>query len=234
MKSSFKRWKTLPGSFDTTKAFRPYPSDNLYDIPSLKPFPIKRKPLWLAPHTARLRTQNSHEGAIHFFLDDYRFESVWTYVDRTTEKLKRRQIATLTPDFSLYIGMGISQQIYNVFRNRWCGAHWQEQGIDVIPSVSWSTPNSYDFCFLGIPQRSIIAVSTVGIRRGVTQSSFLHGFDAMIEHLSPPLVLCYGKPLPQMSQKVSLEVYPDHWESVHTARYEAHSGRRAWVAEEHQ
>ncbi len=36
-------------------------------------------------------------------------------------------------------------------------------GVTVIPTVSWSTPDSYPFAFAGIATGSVVAVSTVGV-----------------------------------------------------------------------
>ena len=76
---------------------------------------------------------------VHFFLYDYRFERVWKNPDN--------DMAVLSPDFSMYLEMAPVMQIYNVFRNRWCGAYWASKGIRVIPSVNWGDESRFDFCF---------------------------------------------------------------------------------------
>ena len=50
-------------------------------------------------------------------------------------------------------------QLYNVFRNRWCGAYFASKGMRVVPTVSWGEENTFDFCFMGIPKGSTVAVS---------------------------------------------------------------------------
>lgn len=70
------------------------------------------------------------------------------------------------PDFSMYSDLPLAIQIYNTFRRRWCGAFWQEQGLNVIPSVCWGTSESYDFCFEGIEKGSIVAVLSFGNTEG--------------------------------------------------------------------
>ena len=69
-------------------------------------------------------------------------------------------------------------QLFNVFRNRWVGAYWQSKGITVIPTVSWSDTASYEFCFDGIENGSIVAVGMIGCKRNKT--AFMRGFDAMV------------------------------------------------------
>ncbi|MBQ7255409.1 MAG: DUF4417 domain-containing protein [Oscillospiraceae bacterium] len=75
---------------------------------------------------------------VHFFLYDYRFERVWKSPDADLEKLSRYR-AVLSPDFSMYLEMAPVMQLYNVFRNRWCGAYWASKGMLVIPAVNWGT-----------------------------------------------------------------------------------------------
>ncbi|WP_408611450.1 DUF4417 domain-containing protein [Faecalispora anaeroviscerum] len=45
------------------------------------------------------------------------------------EKLKHYR-AVLSPDFSMYVEMTPALQLYNTFRNRWCGVYFASKGID--------------------------------------------------------------------------------------------------------
>lgn len=96
---------------------------------------------------------------VHFFLYDYKFERVWDKPDSDIENLKKYR-AVLTPDFSMYTEMPEAMLLYNVFRNRWCGAYFASQGIRVIPTVNFGLENSFDFCFEGIEKGSVVALST--------------------------------------------------------------------------
>jgi hypothetical protein len=93
-----------------------------------------------------LEDNNHLDRMVHFFLYDYRFERVWKNPDNDIEKLSRYR-AVFSPDFSMYLEMAPVMQIYNVFRNRWCGAYWASKGIRVIPSVNWGDEATFDFCF---------------------------------------------------------------------------------------
>ena len=106
-----------------------------------------------------LEDQNHLDRMVHFFLYDYRFERVWKNPDNDIEKLSRYR-AVLSPDFSMYLEMAPVMQLYNVFRNRWCGAYWASKGIRVVPTVNWGDESTFDFCFEGIEKGSVVAVST--------------------------------------------------------------------------
>jgi hypothetical protein len=111
--------------------------------------------------------------------------------------------------------MPLAVQAFNVYRNRWCAVDWQAQGYLVIPSVGWSNPASYEFCFLGIPQNSLVALTMLGTRR--QKQVFLHGFFAMLERLEPSVILCYGKPFPEM-EVAPLQVYPSRYDLIKAAQ----------------
>jgi hypothetical protein len=219
MQSSAARWQSRPGSLDALNTEFLYPSSNEYGIPDLTHVPQAALPDWLVPYGQRLRSDESFaDGAVHFFLDDYRFETVWSRPRKALQYLRRFD-TLLTPDFSLYRDTPLALQIWNTYRSRWCGAFWQAQGFTVIPTVSWSTPDTYEFCFAGLPQYSLLAISTVGTHKDPSDRAFfLSGFEQMIERLAPSYVLCYGQPHPEMQQMVKLKIYPSYWEGLHVAR----------------
>ena len=132
------RWQTTPGSFDAlhTEQLFPAVDDNPYGIPSLPHTPLSYTPSWLAPYRTRIRAKNgTNGGGVHFFLDDYRFETVWTRPAKALQYLRDFE-TLLTPDFSLYPNWPLATQIWNVYRSRWCGAYWASLGFRVIPTIS--------------------------------------------------------------------------------------------------
>lgn len=129
---------------------------------------------------------------IHCFVDDYQFLRYWNTPDRYINNLKRFR-AVCSPDFSTYTDMPIAMQIYNHYRKHWVAAYWQLHGIKVYPTISWSTPDSYDWCFDGEPQGGIVAVSSVGARKNAeSKRLFLEGYEEMIKRLNPSSVIFYG------------------------------------------
>ncbi|HSM74073.1 MAG TPA: DUF4417 domain-containing protein, partial [Desulfobacterales bacterium] len=134
-----------------------FPGDNLLDIPMLGHTPLRRVPDWLIPYRQRSVDREKVKGAgLHFFIEDYLFEAEWNRPGQAVKGLAAYE-AVLTPDFSLYRDWPLVAQMWNVYRSRWCGAYWQANGLTVIPTVSWSTAASYEFCFLGIPRYSVVA-----------------------------------------------------------------------------
>jgi len=212
------RWQRTPGSFDPLHTAQLFPTDdNVYRIPSVPHAPLTYTPTWLAPYRTRIRSSDGvADGAVHFFLDDYRFESAWNHPHKALRYLSDFRMV-LTPDFSLYADWPLALQIWNVYRSRWCGAFWASRGFQVIPTVSWAGRESYDFCFVGIARHSLVVVSTVGVRVE-DAGRFNHGFREMVKRIQPSRVLCYG-PLPtEIELLVEVISYPTRWDGIKKAR----------------
>lgn len=80
---------------------------------------------------------------VHFFLDDYQFERMWTQAEQSIEILNRFD-AVMTPDFSTYIDWPVPVQRWNHYRKHCIGAYMQQLGLRVYPSISWSDDASFD------------------------------------------------------------------------------------------
>lgn len=213
------RWNTKPGSFDVLHATQLFPSDNLWGIPNMQHTPATSVPEWLVPYRQQIRTRRSLDaGAVHFFLDDYRFESVWNRPNTALKGLQKYKLL-LTPDFSLYRDWPLMLQMWNIYRSRWCGCFWQSKGFTVIPTVSWGSADSYPFCFAGLPSRSIVAVSSLGVnlKESTDRQLFVMGFREMIRQRQPLTVLSYGELPEECSSLAEVVTYPTFWTSIRAA-----------------
>lgn len=92
----------------------------------------------------------------------------------------------------MFTDMNINKQRFAVFMNRWCGNFWQRNGLKVIPAVGWGSKESFEFCFSGIQENSIVAISTLGTFKDNKQS-FLNGYFELQKQKNPKTILCYGK-----------------------------------------
>lgn len=138
------------------------------------------------------KTAKEFNKGVHFYIDDYQFERLWNSPERYIGLLKKFQVV-FTPDFSLYMDMPKPIQIYNIYRSRLLGAYWQSEGISVIPTLSWSDENSYDFAFDGIEIGSTVTVSTVGILKNEEAKRYLiSGMKEAIKRIKPKTIILYG------------------------------------------
>lgn len=171
-----------------------------YEMPTLKACNII--PTSLVSFNAAL-TAKDHNQCVHFFIDDYQFERIWNLPDRYVECLRQFQ-CVIAPDFSQYTDMPYPQRMWNNYRGKFIGAWLQSQGVTVIPNVTWSLPDSYEYCFDGIPQQSVIAINSTGAARyGLTRFLWLKGYREALSRLRPLAVIRYGTMIPGEDTSVS-------------------------------
>lgn len=96
--------------------------------------------------------------------------------------------------------MDLWRQLESVAKNRWVGAYWQSKGKIVIPTISWSDVRSFDFCFDGVEQGSVVAVGMVGCKQ--SKLKFMRGYNEMLEKIQPSKILCLGTPFPEMEGNI--------------------------------
>ena len=211
MRRKNAHWIMPPGGFDALKIRRRhYPATNPWGFPDLLPqnFHIAIIPKLISYRDHCDDSAALARSACHFFLDDHRFESVWNQPDRALTRLRSFGYV-LTPDFSLFTDWPRIVQQWNHYRSQWLGRYWQEQGLKVIPTINWSTSDSYPWAFAGIPIRQIVAISTPDPRDRITAPLFTQGYRAMLETLQPRSVWVYGKLPRELAHVEAIELPPD-------------------------
>ena len=164
-----------------------------YQIPTLQP--TNYIPDDLIGFNYVLSTDN-HDAGVHFFIDDYQFRRCYERPDYYIGKLKEFP-CVLTPDWSLYMDMPMAMKIYNVFRSRLFGQMCQDEGIQVIPTLQWAGPDTFQFAFDGLPHHSTVAVSTVGVMRDKAATElWCAGMKEAMARLQPKNIILYGSEMP--------------------------------------
>jgi hypothetical protein len=183
-----------------------YPTNSKWGIPNVKKCTVDITGIKLIGIDKTKKVDNSKNIAksVHFFVEDTKIERVYNYPEGYIYQLAQYP-HVLTPDYSMYRDMPLAVQLISAFKNRWCGAYWQEHKISVIPTVSWSTIESFDFCFDGLEYETVVAISTLG---GLTEKEhFLRGYFEMRDRINPKQVLCFGKPFSEMGDEVIMVNY---------------------------
>lgn len=81
----------------------------------------------------------------------------------------------------------------------------------MIPTISWAEPATFDFAFDGIETGSVVAVSTVGVKR--QENSFdiwKTGMDEMIRRIMPSAILLYGGEVEYDYHGIKTVYYDNH------------------------
>ena len=135
------------------------------------------------------------------------FENVYAKPESELEWLDK-YYALLTPEFSVYKDMPLMLQGYSTFKNRWCGAYWQKMGMKVIPTIAWGTRDSWEFCFDGVEEGSVVAVSTYYSQNN--EAGFMEGYNEMLARIKPSAIICYGEPFKAMRGNIKAISPYDH------------------------
>lgn len=197
--------------------------DGVLEIPKLEAPKEVILPERLIPFTKRNSSVDFSETMM-FYEHDVKFSGILQNPEDFIADFRRFR-GIVSPDFSLYCDMPLQAQMNNVYRNRALGCFFQRHGIYVIPNVRWGDERSYTTCvlpecfaFLGVPKHSIVSVGTYGCIKGEENTRhFRDGLAAMIEHLSPEIVLVYGS-MPErifapVANRTRFVQYPD-WISL--------------------
>lgn len=138
-------------------------------------------------------SSKNKEAGIHFYLDDYQFERIWTCPEVYVSELKQFQ-CVISPDFSLYYTMPNAMKIWNLYRNRVIAHYLQSKGITVIPTVSCCVDDDIlKFAFDGIEAGGTICVSSMSVKKDKKlKEVWKHGVTVMIEKLKPSTLIVYG------------------------------------------
>lgn len=141
-------------------------------------------------------TSKCYDAMIHFYESDKSFVRILNNPIRYGEILKRFKYV-ISPDFSQRMDAPPFICFQNSWWNKALGAYWQSLGINVIPNVAWSRPDSYSYAFSGIPKNSVIAINCTGIKgKSISKYFWMKGYEAALKALNPSKIIRYGDRMP--------------------------------------
>lgn len=187
-------------SFDVMKEFliTGCKLDGKYQIPVVPPCNLDYLPEDSVDFedSFRRNLKNHRKLNVNFYIDDSKFVRFWNNSDKYMEHLKCFH-SVMMPDFSISTGekgMPFALNLYNKYRNHALAWYMHMNDIKVIPSVSIADKDSYDWCFDGLPQNSILSVCTNGrIKAKESRIEFCEGFKVMVDKLHPTKVIIVGR-----------------------------------------
>ena len=155
-----------------------------------------------ARHIYRQKLTN-HENSffvdafIIFCCDDYKFDNKngiwlsWNYALRILKHFR----GIISPDFSTCQDFPDPLKRFNTYRMRAFG-YWYGViiGGEVYNNVRWGTPETYEYCFDGLPENDILVIGTVasGLRKLLNRPTFDNGIREMYRRLHPHTIIVYG------------------------------------------
>jgi len=137
-----------------------------------------------------------YNAYVCFYVDDHLFDStlgIWFRPKKALSILKHFA-GVITPDFSTYQDFPIAIQIYATYRMRSYGYWLGKNDFAVINNVRGGLQNTFEFCFEGIPQNSVVAIGTVGGSpfKLIDRERFEEWLFEMVRRLKPHTIIVYG------------------------------------------
>lgn len=207
----------LPGAAALKSDLR-FESPLIYEIPELIVDMCAEMPegpiaTWCGPHRSNLRDaktwlwpwQSTSLVAMPpmssvipcFYVDDYRFEGLWSETDRWATRLINAGVRTvIAPNYSLLGVQPLASHIWNIYRSRWVARYLQEVGIKVIPDVqSW--PRDREFALETLPKGlPVVACEChAGVKNEDDFKSRVDDLKLYDEVVQPQSWLIYGGPI---------------------------------------
>lgn len=145
--------------------------------------------------------------AASFFTDDYRFdgrdglyEAVRCHDQRLLERYRARFADcrfVIPPDYSCYSNMQPYKQIFNIGRSRemflFMKLEWK---LEVIPFAGWGSRESLEYCFDGIMEGSVVAISLKGVfKKGINSERVILAKEAikrLVDQVRPRAIVVYS------------------------------------------
>ncbi len=173
-----------------------------FQMPELKSF-TGTVPTRLVPFSSAIGKADFTAG-VHFYIDDYMFERIWTSPEKYVEKLSKFP-CVIGPDFSQYSDMSYPMRMWNCYRNRVLSSYFQRNGVNLVPNVTWSLPDSYEYSFCGIPKDSPIAINCTSIIHcNLSKFLWYKGYNEAIRRLNPSLIIRYGTVMEDERKDISI------------------------------
>lgn len=164
-----------------------YDSNNPYEIPNLLlEMQAGHVELPLAAFGSGKRYKDG-TVTLHFYVDDYRFNSVWKNPAKIQTSTLR---AIVEPNTSLFDTTPIAFGLHQIYKKRWIARFLQEHGIAIYADLNVSA-KFYEYNCLGIPD-GYNAFATRGYRGKLEALKMEHGIAQRISGCDIPNMIVYG------------------------------------------
>lgn len=141
---------------------------------------------------------------VHFYEDDRRFLRLFRNPEKYLDFL-RGCSAVIGPDLSQFADMDYHTRLYHAYQNRAMSVWLQKKGVKIIPNVTWSLNDSFEYSRTGMPHNSIVAVNCTGIlNHDVSMYMWREGYKNVVLPLQPSVIIRYGDKMPDENSEITI------------------------------
>lgn len=202
---------TLQGKKGKTYIMRNYPDISFYgnlptagenNMPVLKPFCGYIPNRIVAFDEAY--TKKDTDCIVYFYESDRRFMRLFHTPKKYLYFLKKCAVV-IGPDLSQLVYMDEMSRYFHAWHNRAMSAWLQQNGVNIIPNVTWSRRDSFEYSYTGMPKHSIVAVNCTGILgHDVSMYMWREGYKNVALPLEPSIIIRYGDKMPDENERITL------------------------------
>jgi hypothetical protein len=128
-------------------------------------------------------------------LSDDRLEAFWKAPSRYALEFKQCGILSLVEiDFSMWADDSTETQLFNIRRQKIVSRIFQDFGLAIAPCLNWSGPESFEFCFSGVPSHCPLAYIECRTASSSAEDkrAFSCGLHEAIRQVRPQTLVIYG------------------------------------------
>lgn len=218
-----KHWQSnLSGELNKQHTECIFETENRFGFPEIESTPDFEPEELIAFIHSKHQKKPDKNKTVHFFLDDYKIECIWSKTNRYI-KLLQFYNGVLTPTFSIYSNQPYALNIYNIYRSRWCAKYFKEiHGMKILIDARWGDEKSFEFAFSGITKHTPVILNTVGTKMLDNRQLFIAGFEEMMRQLEPNKLFVYGEYRPVEFEKYfdSVKYYNSFWAQRRAAMHQ--------------
>lgn len=201
-KKKRKEFKFCKEELFHSDLYGPMPKVFSTPLPALAPYKGEL-PVRLQPFNVAYATED-YNCTVHFFIDDLLFIRVLRNPEKYLDFFKKCH-SVIGTDLSQYSDMSAEDRYYSAYINRAISAYLQQNGVRLIPNVTWSLPDSYYYSWSSMPCHSVIAINCKGVmQHDASMYLWMKGYTAACTTLHPSLIVRYGTIMPDENTAISL------------------------------
>jgi hypothetical protein len=149
-------------------------------------------------------SEKDYDCTVHFFIHDGLFIRVLRDPEKYLPFFQKCHSA-IGPDLSQYANMLFEERYFAAYINRAFTLYLQRNGVTVIPNVTWSLPDSYEYSFTGVPHYSVVAINSNGVmKHDASKYLWQKGYQTACHTLHPCLIVRYGTVMPNEHSEISI------------------------------
>ena len=149
-------------------------------------------------------SEKDYDCTVHFYIHDKLFLRVLRNPEKYLPFFQKCH-SVIGSDLSQYADMSYEERYLAAYINRAFTLYLQRNWVTVIPNVTWSLPDSYEYSFTGMPHYSVVAINSNGVmKHDASKYLWQKGYQTACHTLHPSLIVRYGTVMPEEHSEISI------------------------------